>query len=80
MNTKTKFQEVQDLARHLSSREKVRLLSWLGHEIERDLDTGSPPPTRSLLGLVKDLGPAPSEEQIDEARTEAWSKFSHDDI
>ncbi len=35
---------------------------------------------RSLLGLWADLGPAPSAEDIDEARREAWANFPRDDI
>jgi hypothetical protein len=33
------------------------------------------PPYRSLWGALKDLGPAPSAEVIDEARQEAWANF-----
>lgn len=32
-------------------------------------------PYRSLWGALKDLGPAPSAEDIDEARREAWANF-----
>jgi hypothetical protein len=40
----------------------------------------SPTPRRSLLGLCADLGPAPSAEDIDEARREMWSGFPREDI
>ena len=36
-------------------------------------------PKRSLLSLVADLGPAPSAEEIDEARREMWAGFAQDD-
>jgi hypothetical protein len=35
---------------------------------------------RSFLGLCEDLGPAPSAEEIDEARREMWGGFPSDDI
>jgi len=32
-------------------------------------------PRRALLGVLKDFGSAPSAEEIDEARREAWANF-----
>jgi hypothetical protein len=37
-------------------------------------------PKRSLLGILEDYGPAPSAEEIDEARREMWGNFPRDDI
>ncbi len=37
-------------------------------------------PLRSLYGALADLGPAPSAEDIDEMRQEAWANFPADDI
>ncbi len=37
-------------------------------------------PRRSILGLGAKFGPAPSAEEIDEARREMWSSFPRDDI
>ena len=37
-------------------------------------------PLRSLYGALADLGPAPSAEDIDEMRREAWANFPADDI
>jgi len=65
---------VVKLARQLSPVEKVRLIEQVAPDIERELEK-EPAPTRSLLGLLKDFGPAPSEEEIDEARREAWANF-----
>ncbi len=36
-------------------------------------------PLRSLYGALADLGPAPSAEEIDEMRREAWAGWSTDD-
>ena len=36
-------------------------------------------PLRSLYGALADLGPAPSAEEIDEMRREAWASWSMDD-
>jgi len=35
---------------------------------------------RTLVGLCADLGPAPSDEEIDDARREMWATFPHDDV
>lgn len=37
-------------------------------------------PKRSFYGLCADLGPAPSAEEIDAARAEAWGNFPRTDI
>ena len=64
--------QVITLARQLPPLEKIRLIQRIAPEIEQDLREGlqTPRPNRSLLGLCADLGPAPSAEEIDEARRE----------
>ena len=37
-------------------------------------------PRRSLYGILAHLGPAPSAEEIDQARAEAWANFPREDI
>jgi hypothetical protein len=68
--------EVLHQARKLSPLDKLRLIERVAPDLEKEL---APPSTegrkRSLLGLWKDLGPAPSAEEIDEVRREAWSGF-----
>lgn len=39
-----------------------------------------PQPQPSLHGMLAHLGPAPSAEEIDEARAEAWADFPSEDI
>lgn len=70
---------VLELARQLSAVDKVRLIERVAPEVERDLAAPREDPSRSLLGLLKDLGPAPSSEDIDTARCEAWQSFPRDD-
>jgi len=36
-------------------------------------------PKKSLLGICKNLGKAPSNEDIEEMRQEIWSNFAEDD-
>lgn len=36
-------------------------------------------PGRSIYGALAEFGPAPSAEEIDEARREAWAKFYDED-
>jgi hypothetical protein len=72
---------VRGLAKSLRAEEKLVLIGELVSQIQGNL----PIPqkeigTRSLLGALADLGPAPSAEEIDEARREAWANFPRDDI
>ena len=69
------------LLRKLPPRERLRVIAAALPETERALSADSPlPPLRSLLGLCADLGPAPSTEEMDQARREAWATFPRDDL
>jgi hypothetical protein len=72
--------EVFRLARQLSPIDKVRLIERVAPELEHDLVRGSGDRQLSLLGLLRDLGPAPTAREIDEARQEAWSMFPRDNV
>lgn len=74
------LEEVLDLARQLSPVDKVRLIQRVALEIERELAAAKRTPRKSLRGLCADLGPAPSAEEIDEARREEWANFPREDI
>jgi len=56
----------------LSPLEKVRLVEEVMATLEHDLKGSDQQPRRSLLGVLAHLGPAPSAEDIDEARREMW--------
>jgi hypothetical protein len=77
-NYLTTVDEVLDLAQRLSPLDRVRLVERIASGLERDLSAPQPTPRRSLRGLWADLGPAPSAEEIDEARREAWANFPRD--
>jgi hypothetical protein len=74
--------QVTTLALRLSPVDKVRLIERLAPHLERDLIASTRPSagSRSLYGLCADLGPAPSAEEIDQARREAWADFPRQDI
>jgi hypothetical protein len=72
--------EVLNLAKKLSPRDKIRLIENMAPEIERDLLSSQTKPLKSLWGLWADLGPAPSAEEIDEIRREEWANFPREDI
>ena len=74
------LEHVLHLIRDLPLVDKVRLIEKVAPEIERELQGGPSAPRRSLWGLCADLGPAPSAQEIDQARREAWSKFAHEDV
>lgn len=73
------LEEVLRLARRLSPVDKVRLIERVAPEVERALAARQGDGNRSVFGRLKDVGPAPSAEEIDAARHEAWSSFPHDD-
>ncbi|HJZ45901.1 MAG TPA: hypothetical protein VKE41_02005 [Roseiflexaceae bacterium] len=81
MSTVT-LDQVLDLARKLSPRDQARLVARLAPAIEYALEqpAASPTPRTPLRGRFANLGPAPSAEEIDEARREAWANFPHEDI
>lgn len=73
------FEDVLKLVQQLSPSEQARLIRRIVPDIERELVAGRPASGVSLLGLVKDLGPAPSTDEIDACRREAWATFPRDD-
>lgn len=80
MSDKT-FEEISEQAMSLPLRERLRLVERLVATVGQELELEQPSkPRRSLLGLLADLGPAPSAEDIDEARREMWKNFPREDI
>lgn len=69
------LEEVLDQARKLSPLAKLRLIERVAPDLEGELETSRPRASRSVLGLCKDLGSAPSAEEIDEVRREVWGSF-----
>ena len=76
------LEEVVTQAMRLSSEDKAKLIERMASVLKYDLASGesSPKPKRSLYGILAHLGPAPSEEDIAEARREAWANFPREDI
>jgi hypothetical protein len=68
--------EVVELAKQLTPAEQARLIERVAPELARALSGVRPAAGVSLLGLVKDLGPGPSAEEIDTARQDAWAGFA----
>jgi hypothetical protein len=72
-------EEVLTLAEKLSRQEQYEVLERLLVSLKQ-ADSGiEQKPKRSLLGIAEDLGPAPSAEEIDEARREMLSPFSREE-
>lgn len=71
--------QVLALARRLRPVDQARLVARLASTVELVLDqaeqSGLPPPRTPIRGLLRDLGPAPSVEEIDEVRREMWAAF-----
>jgi len=79
MSTVT-LDQVLDLAQKLSPRDQARLVVRLAPAIERALEQPISSSRPNFWGMLSDLGPAPSAEEIDEARREAWADFPREDI
>ncbi len=74
------LQEVLNLAKQLSTVDKVRLIQLIAADIQRELVNNAPTPRKSLWGLRAALGKAPSADEIDTARNEEWANFPREDI
>jgi hypothetical protein len=72
-------EQVIDMIKQLPPRDRLRVVSQVLPELEQELPVG-PRPRKSLRGLCADLGPAPSAEEIDQARREAWASFPREDV
>ena len=78
--TEITFDHVVEQALQLSPLERIRLIERVLPTLEGELSPKPHTPLRSLYGALAHLGPAPSAEEIDEARREAWANFPRDDI
>jgi hypothetical protein len=68
----TALDTVLELAHQLSASDQLRLVARLtGSLAERE----APPSVKSTYGLLAHLGPAPSEEDIEEVRREMLANF-----
>ena len=65
MQSTATLNEVFDLAKKLSPRNKIRLIEHMAPEVHRDLLSSQSRPRKSLWGLWANLGRAPSAEEID---------------
>lgn len=76
------FEQVFDLAQRLRPIDQARLVARLAPKVEWLLDQVEPvinkQPRQSLRGLLADLGPAPSAEEIDEVQHEMWATFAQE--
>ena len=77
------FDHVFALAQRLRPVDQVRLVARLAPKVEWLLDqvdlTISSPRRKPLRGLLADLGPAPSAEDIDEVQHEMWANIMKED-
>jgi hypothetical protein len=64
----------------LAPHDKARLIERLSAALARELLMSGRQPLQSMRGILKGYGPAPSAEEIDEARREMWANFPRDDI
>ena len=76
------FDQVLVLVQQLRPVDQARLITRLAPMMERLLDqveiAASPASRTPLRGLLADLGPAPSAEDIDEVQRELWATFTQD--
>jgi hypothetical protein len=76
------FEQVLVLAQRLPPVDQVRLVARLAPQVERVLEQVAPTDAiqswTPLQGLLSDLGPAPSAEDIDEVQREMWARFAQE--
>lgn len=70
-----RLQEVEAAALQLAPADRLRLIERLAASLFGMWVARREEPSRSTYGMCADLGPAPSAEEIDEARREAWANF-----
>ena len=78
------FDHVFALAQRLHPIDQARLVARLAPKVEWLLErvepTASSLPRTPLRGLLADLGPAPSTEEIDEVQREMWMTFTQEGL
>jgi len=76
------LERVKQLVTRLSPSEKTRLVAWLEETSgdEATVGTPTPVPRQSLYGLCADLGPGPTDEDIEDVRRDMWTNFPREDI
>jgi hypothetical protein len=75
------LEQVLILAQRLRPVDQARLVARLAPQMEGFLTQIEPDVTGkqiTLRGLLTDLGPAPSADEIDEAQHEMWASFAQD--
>jgi hypothetical protein len=76
------LEEVMRLAKRLSPLEKIRLIEHIIPDLESEISKAKQErqTVRSVYGIMSHMGPAPTEEDIDEARREMMSGFPRHDL
>ena len=76
------FDQVWTLARQLRPVDQARLVARLAPTVERLAaqveSTIARVPHKPLRGLLADLGPAPSADEIEEVQREMWAGFGEE--
>ena len=91
MNTTITPETVLNMLRQLPPRDRLKVIALTlpakcpQGKVERELPAEYPKgaglrPLKSLRGLCADMGPAPSAEEIDQSRREAWANFPREDV
>ena len=77
--TEITFEQVFTMARRLRPADQARLVARLAPTMERLAEqvelTATARPRAPLRGLLADLGPVPSAEEIDEVQRDMWASF-----
>ena len=67
-------------AKTLSVKEKAELVVRLSELLQAEIPEPTIKQRTPMRGILADLGPAPSAEDIDEVRREVWKNFPREDI
>ena len=73
------FEQIVALAKQLSPVEKLQLMEKVLPDLETFVQGKQPPNPPSRYGCLADLGPAPSEKDIEEVRRDMFQNFPRPD-
>jgi hypothetical protein len=74
------LEDTLEILRRLPAQDKALVLEELAAMLRADLNQAERKPLDDLYGLCADLGSAPSEDDLEEARREMLKNFPREDI
>ncbi len=74
------YEKIRDKAMRLDPERQLELIADLTRNFRENYTPPPRNPAKSLWGICKDLGPVPSDEEIEEARRDLWGSYTHEEV